>query len=744
MRDAAAAASDSSDAGKQRRSRLLQLAGQSPGALQSTGATWQLLLTAQLNAVAAGVQLGTGAASEAGAAAAGNGTPVGRASGSGASSSGIDATIEHPQLLATFLQLVQPLVQWQVDWALVADGQQLMAGAREQDFTHLYALTRHQWRRAKLERRRAKKAARAAAGASSSKRGGRSSSQAAADSDMDASSNTGSNEDMVDELDRTMDGIFDEFIAAKCGSSSSSSSAPAANKAEAPTRQQQIDEVQKKLRPCPMCAHEEQQAQATGGSSSGGGGGGGSQPPLYGSLPVTLEDPAMMRKLLWALLGRLKPSAQEFFRIFLLMCPHRTDVQLWDLVAFSIARHLWTPPGDQQPAAVAAAAAPGSVAAAAAAAPGNTSSVTDDPMALLLSSRFRLIVDSREDTDDVMKAEAAARRAHAQSLNAGFWQRDAAETQTAALLSLHALLALDPHGARVQPHPDLLYYTPAGFHAAASKCLLQHLVGESPAWPPPSVARTAGDGSPDPAQRKLRRHRWSDPALPAWYVWWHLGLVAYHQHRQGQQQQQQAQQEQEQPEQLQLQQSNGSSISPLVSPSAASQQLRPLSPQQPSKGGAKGKKQQQGRSTRLANLSRSASSEPGDTPADAAPTDEAAVAGSPAAAGAGVSQEQCSNSNSARPSSGSMPVDMAALYADPDARSRWEGLEGFSLFNCLGLHARAVHSPCSPSHQSLILPPGRTRVTMQAVCGGLRSTAAEDPHAGVSVGGCLLARRLGI
>jgi hypothetical protein len=88
-----------------------------------------------------------------------------------------------------------------------------------------------------------------------------------------------------------------------------------------------------------------------------------------------------------------------------------------------------------------------------------------------------------------------------------------ADTTAAAITSLQVLLSLDPHGDRVQPDPDLLYFTPAGFSAAVSKALMTYCL-------------------PDQQQH------WCGPGLPVWYVWWHLGLAAYQTDQQLQQQQQ--------------------------------------------------------------------------------------------------------------------------------------------------------------------------------------------------------------
>jgi hypothetical protein len=165
------------------------------------------------------------------------------------------------------------------------------------------------------------------------------------------------------------------------------------------------------------------------------------------------------------------------------------------------------------------------------------------------------------------------RSTFARELNFGFAQQGA-DGQVAALLSMQALLALDPHSARVQPRPELLYFTPAGFHVSVLKTLMNAVV----MWPSahPNTARssqhegansmqqamTKSQDSVEQQQQELQEQAhqeqqqqrdgvhaevqqqghfqqvqqdvpfWSQAAFPAWYMWWHIGLLAYHQQQQ--------------------------------------------------------------------------------------------------------------------------------------------------------------------------------------------------------------------
>jgi hypothetical protein len=245
---------------------------------------------------------------------------------------------------------------------------------------------------------------------------------------------------------------------------------------------------------CGLCAAEQAAAAAAGACSSSSGSS--SSPDaagLYGALPVPWSDPFMMRRLLWDLLGKLKPTAQAWFRDQMFMCPHRGLSREWRMVVMSLARHIWCPPGewDEQ---------------------------AEQQLALLLQFEAR---EARDCESTVI--EDQARGSYTHSLNAAFVEQGA-DAQAAALLSQQALLALDPHGARVQPRPELLFYTPAGFHATVCKTLMQATQ---------LLPGLQQQGQQQQIQGAHPLQLWTAAALPAWYVWWHIGLLAYHQQQQG-------------------------------------------------------------------------------------------------------------------------------------------------------------------------------------------------------------------
>jgi hypothetical protein len=258
------------------------------------------------------------------------------------------------------------------------------------------------------------------------------------------------------------------------------------------------------------------QSPAAGGVAAAAAGGG-----LYGNLPVSWSDPCLMRRLLWELLGKLKPSAQQWFKHHTGMCPHRGDVELFAEVVVCLVRHVWAPPGEWD---------------------GREWDVPEQ--ALLLPRNLRLVQTKFPDAE-----ETTARESYAGVLNAGF-ATQGAHGQAAAVLSLQVLLSLDPHGARAQPKPELLFYTPAGFHAAVCKTLMQAV---SPGhWGAASCSVSQQQQQQQQQQQAAvvppwRRQQltgqqqqqhplqaWSCAAFPAWYVWWHIGLLAYHQQQQQQ------------------------------------------------------------------------------------------------------------------------------------------------------------------------------------------------------------------
>jgi hypothetical protein len=251
------------------------------------------------------------------------------------------------------------------------------------------------------------------------------------------------------------------------------------------------------------------------GSDNSGGSSSSSQQAaagLYGALPVPWSDPFMMRRLLWDLLGKLKPTAQAWFKQYADMCPHTDEGALWRMVVLSLARHIWAPPGEW--------------------------GLAEEQQMQLLLPKAITQVNEQDGKQDINQDAAVSH--YARLLNSAS-QQASMRGSAAAVLSLHALLALDPHGARMQPRPELLFYTPAGFHAAVSKVLLQ-----SSQLPPASDAAAAAgnrDGQQVNSSQQQQQlgeegvqphhlQSFSDVLFPAWYMWWHIGLLAYHQQQQ--------------------------------------------------------------------------------------------------------------------------------------------------------------------------------------------------------------------
>jgi hypothetical protein len=73
--------------------------------------------------------------------------------------------------------------------------------------------------------------------------------------------------------------------------------------------------------PCQLC-----KSQAAAGGAGGAAGEhrqSSSSSSGYSGFPVPWSDAFMMRRLLWDLLGRIKPTAQKWFKTHARMCPHR-------------------------------------------------------------------------------------------------------------------------------------------------------------------------------------------------------------------------------------------------------------------------------------------------------------------------------------------------------------------------------------------------------------------------------------
>jgi hypothetical protein len=138
-------------------------------------------------------------------------------------------------------------------------------------------------------------------------------------------------------------------------SSSSSQQVADSNAADKP----QADGDSHAAHGCPLCAQEQQQQQAAAADAAPS-----DSSPAAASLPAdsppssstpsaacfipnnpqqAWRDPFSWRRLVWGLLGRLKPTAQAWYVQHYGMCPHCPDQQLWSAVARSLRRHLWVP-----------------------------------------------------------------------------------------------------------------------------------------------------------------------------------------------------------------------------------------------------------------------------------------------------------------------------------------------------------------------------------------------------------------
>jgi hypothetical protein len=163
-------------------------------------------------------------------------------------------------------------------------------------------------------------------------------------------------------------------------------------------------------------------------------------------------------------------------------------------------------------------------------------------------------------------------------------------------------------------------------------------------------------------RQPLQQHplqAWSDVLFPAWYVWWHIGLLAYHQ------QQQQPPSPHLPGHKLQRQlfrQANGSA------PGSGSSQQQPL-PKQPKQSAqqAGGKPRQLGRQTRL-NIDI----QPADTEQQQQqdgvgvelPSPSPPAAPQPQIAQAGGGNNSSSSSSRGPPTQ----QELLELYNNPDAR----------------------------------------------------------------------------
>jgi hypothetical protein len=441
-----------------------------------------------------------------------------------------------PEGWELFTAIVHPLLFWQHGWASAAAPLVAAAEARDADAVHLKCLRHRSYFK---ERDKAEQAAKHSSSSSSTQE------QQGKGKGAQKKQGRGEEEQQQQQQQKEEDEARDAA---------------------------DFQELLQHMRCCELCMAEQAAAPALNAfgssssssselsSSAAAAAAGGEAGGLYGNLPVPWSDPCLMRRLLWELLGKLKPAAQQWFKYHGHVCPHRRDVKIWQFVVMSLARHIWSPPGTWDAA---------------------YEQQYNDELALLLP------LNGREPKQNLpqksrLEEETAARSGYAKALNVGF-ARQGSNAQTAAVLSLQVLLSLDPHGARVQPKPELLFYTPAGFHAAVCKTLMQAL--QINPWGAPVAAAqgqlgcvansSSGSGSggrfigpleaagsgqgtchtngisltqqqqqqqqqqqelvPDRQQQPHPLQAWSCAAFPAWYVWWHIGLLAYHQQQQQQQ-----------------------------------------------------------------------------------------------------------------------------------------------------------------------------------------------------------------
>jgi len=423
---------------------------------------------------------------------------------------------------------------------------------------------------------------------------------------------------------------------------------------------------------CLLCAAEEavggpaQLGRSTNSSSSSSSGSAG----LYGQFPVSWSDPFMMRRLLWDLLGKIKPTAQAWFKKHTRLCPHRLSITLWQMVVMSLARHIWAPPG-------------------------RWGFEAQAQMALLLPPSVASA--SKLARDD--PAAAAVRQTYACSLNVAAAHKSALHS-SAAVVSMQVLLALDPHGARLQPRPELLYYTPSGFHAAVSKTLMQAMQLPLPPHGAASGASSASTAAGSQDQQQLQQQdcqtgqglkpptemgqqqsylqAWSGVAFPAYYVWWHIGLLAYHQEQQLQAQAQQLQQQLQQ-QMLSLRQQVRKGMG-----SAAAEGSKHKGSRQQQQQHQDEEQQQQGhrKQQQLGRRGGRTASDTGELSETQLLLEPAAakLSGVAAAAAASTTPPQevmqtstvllqpAASSSSSSGGSAGLPANMAELYSDPNAR----------------------------------------------------------------------------
>uniref|UniRef100_A0A383WHG4 MYND-type domain-containing protein n=1 Tax=Tetradesmus obliquus TaxID=3088 RepID=A0A383WHG4_TETOB len=187
------------------------------------------------------------------------------------------------------------------------------------------------------------------------------------------------------------------------------------------------------------------------------------------------EDFFSWRRLFWALLGRLRPTAQAWYGSHFGMCPHCPEPKLWERLKSSLGGYLWLPP--------------------------------DGSEALWWLSASPPVT------------HAAAGRStrllqYARALNQSFKQDQGGKNESAALLSHQVLLSLAVHHQQLQPHVEVAPLCPSSFVPAVNKLLQQQL------------------GMAQLLQQKVFKA--GQPLM--WHVWWHIGIRRYHWLQQQQQQ----------------------------------------------------------------------------------------------------------------------------------------------------------------------------------------------------------------
>ncbi|WIA21453.1 hypothetical protein OEZ85_000661 [Tetradesmus obliquus] len=212
---------------------------------------------------------------------------------------------------------------------------------------------------------------------------------------------------------------------------------------------------------CKLCQLEKQQQQqqhASAGSSSS-----------TAEQPGDAADPFMWRRLLWRLVGRIKPTARRLFAAEKGMCPHSDNTYMWHELISSLKLHLWVAPGDE--------AGLGRL--------------------LLCKPTLEAHLLAQPRSFFVRHFARAANLAFAQGYSC----------PAAPLLSHQVLLALSPLHRHQLPQPELAPLLPSSFGPVVARVLSQQL----------------GLGG---CLREFEHEAAGQPAM--WHVWWHIGLRRYH------------------------------------------------------------------------------------------------------------------------------------------------------------------------------------------------------------------------